>query len=334
MKTVPFPTISRSVRQVYRRRLLAPVFYLLFLSVLWLVTPLEGLVFPPQVTGEIPLQELRISHSHYITTTLSDLHFTGYTQNMSGYTNGYYYYTFQNDQCILVLLAPDTCSQGRSYIRRQRIRARIIENFADYDTLTEQLAADLGWTASGIRRQMPDVLLSEPGFHKLLSLLLPACYFLSGAFACISIVIYALFIRFPILAPACRRLHLYGDANKLLEQAESELSNALRFAKEQLFLTQNFLIVLTDDVTAIVPVSEIIWIYKRSRLDKFLWRHRRISYTLHILANKRLHLQCKNQSESDAEAIVTALSDASTTILTGFNEKNRIQIQNMTGKHF
>ena len=108
----------------------------------------------------------------------------------------------------------------------------------------------------------------------------------------------------------------------------------MRFAKEQLFLTQNFLIVLTDDVTAIVPVSEIIWIYKRSRLDKFLWRHRRISYTLHILANKRLHLQCKNQSESDAEAIVTALSDASTTILTGFNEKNRIQIQNMTGKHF
>ena len=90
LKTVPFPTISRSVRQVYRRRLLAPVFYLLFLSVLWLVTPLEGLVFPPQVTGEIPLQELRISHSHYITTTLSDLHFTGYTQNMSGYTNGYY----------------------------------------------------------------------------------------------------------------------------------------------------------------------------------------------------------------------------------------------------
>lgn len=322
MNTDPIPTISRSIRQIYYKRLLAPAIYLLFLTVLWFVTPIKGLVFPPEVSSEIPLQELHRNRCHYITATLRDLRFTGYTQKMSGYTNGYYYYTFQNGQCILVLLAPDTCGEGESYIPKQRVRARIIENFADYPALTRRLATDLDWTISGIRQQIPDVLLSEPGFHKLLSLLLPGFYFFSGAFACVSIFISILFARFPALSPACRKLRRYGDAKKLLAQAESERSESLRFATEQLFLTRNYLIVLTDAAAAIVPVSEIVRIYERSELHKFLWYPRHISYTLHIAANKRLRLQCKNLTDTDAKAIIAALCDANEKILTGFYEKN------------
>ena len=36
------------------------------------------------------------------TTTLSDLKFTGYTQSIFGHTNGYYYYTMRDEECIIV----------------------------------------------------------------------------------------------------------------------------------------------------------------------------------------------------------------------------------------
>ena len=41
---------------------------------------------------------------------------------------------------------------------------------------------------------------------------------------------------------------------------------------------------------AIIPIDQIIWIYKYSTLHKFFWYHFSISYTLHISANKHLYI--------------------------------------------
>lgn len=196
---------TKSIRQIYKRRLFLPVIYLLFLALLWQLTPISELVFPHQVSDKVHFQELSTGRFSYISTTLTKLHFTGYTQNILGYTNGYYYYTFQDGQCILVLLAPDTCKNGQAYIEQLPVRVRVIRYFEHYDTLIQHLAEDLSWTASALRSQIPDYLLSEPGVHKLLSLLLLASYFLSGTYALIQMLLCACWMLFPSLSPACRR---------------------------------------------------------------------------------------------------------------------------------
>lgn len=43
---------------------------------------------------------------------------------------------------------------------------------------------------------------------------------------------------------------------------------------------------------AIVPIQEILWIYKHSTLHKMLWYHFSISYTMHITANKHMYVNC------------------------------------------
>ena len=43
--------ITRNIRAYYKRRLLAPICYLLLLVVLWFVFPLESLLEPQPFTG-------------------------------------------------------------------------------------------------------------------------------------------------------------------------------------------------------------------------------------------------------------------------------------------
>lgn len=334
METYQTSIILR-IKNVYKRRLLSPVIYLMLLAALWMATPVSELVFPPSVSAFVPFAEIKNDHFTYITTTLTDLHFTGYTQKFFGYTNGYYYYTFDKNQCILALLSPDTCEEGLPDIDRVSVHVRILEHFDDYHALTAKLAEDLDWTVSGMQSQVPDYLLSEPGFNKLLSVLLLLFYFASGAYALVSICICAVYILFPVLSPACRKLGLYGNAKKLLAQAEAELSALQKAAAEDMYLTEHFFIVLANDRAAVIPVAQILWIYKHSTLHKVFSYHFSISYTLHITANKRLHVSCPESMKADIDGIIDSLCAANPDILVGFNEQNRQKVQKLSGTfHF
>lgn len=306
MKTFQTAVITSSIRRLYQKRLLLPVIYLLFLAVVWFAAPISQLVFPHEVSSETPVHELGATRSRYILTTLTNLRFTGYTQKILGYTNGYYYYTFQDGQCIFVLLAPATCQKGKPDIARLKIRAHMIHHFEEYDTLTQLLAEDLDWTASGIKSLTPDYLLSEPGFHKLLSLVLLIFYFASGAYAIAGLILYAVYILFPLLAPPCRKLGLYGNAKELLAKAEQEVSCCMHADDRMMFFTEHFFIAMTDESIVIVPIQEIHEFYKRSTVHRFFSRHFSVSYTLHMTAAKQEPIQFSNVPESDISYILYA----------------------------
>lgn len=198
----------------YKKRLPWPILYLAVLAMIWLVTPIAELAFPPHAAHAVPFRELKNGDHTYIVTTLKDLHFTGYTQKLFGYTHGYYYYTFDDGQCILSLLAPASCGEGAPDIEEITVHVRIIENFSDYGTLAAGLAEDLDWTAHGIQSCMPDYLLSEPGLHKLASLLLLGFYFLSGAYALTDIAICITCILFPRLTGISGGQKPFGESTK------------------------------------------------------------------------------------------------------------------------
>ena len=316
-------TILTSIRHVYQKRLFLPASYLLFLAVLWSVTPISELAVPQHVSAEIPFRELSSGRTSYAAMTLTDLHFTGYAQKILGYTNGYYYYTFQDGKCILVLLAPTTCKEGTPQIGQLRIRVRILRNFEDYDALTQRLAEDLAWTASGIRSQIPDYLLSEPGFHKLLSFLLLAVYAAGGAYALGNLLASLAFLLFPALSGPYRKLGKYGNAKKLFAQAEEEFLSEPTTVADNVYLTRNFLISFTQQQAVIVPVREILWIYKHGKLRRFFWRPLPVSFTLHIWAGKRVHIAYPQMKEPAIDNIIKHLTHANEEILVGLNEDHR-----------
>jgi len=322
--------ISRHIRRVYRRRLISPILYLIILTALWLILPLYDILFPQNLDGIDNLSSYSNTHSSYVTAELNDLYFTGYTNNSFGRTNGYYYYTLQNKKCMIVLLSPRTCEEGLPQIDSVRIRGRVLKGNTAYDALLDRLSQDLNWTKEGISQKTSGYFISEPAFRLVSSTLLMGIYLATGAYALILLLLYILYICLPALSPACRKLRLYGKPSAMLSQAEEELATLPQLATEDMFITEHYFIVLANYGVAIVPIQEIIWIYKYSTLHKILWHHFSISYTLHITANKHLYIQCPKNMKSDIDGIIDYLSEANHEILVGFNEENRLKVKQKT----
>lgn len=323
--------ISNSIKKLYRQKLYSPILYLLLLIILWLYLPISSILFPKAVDAGETLAELYHSDDHYIRITLTDLKFTGYTQEALGQTRGYYYYTMQDDSCHFVLLSPHTSEEGLPEIDRVTFNAKIQKTSPSYMDFLDKLSSDLNWTVSGIRTFSPDYYISEPGFRHGYSLFLILLYIATGAYALLSIILYLIYIRFPWLAPPCKQLQRFGSPKKLLAQAEEELATLPQLATEDMFITEHFFIEISTNGIAFVPIREIIWIYKHSTLHKIFWYHFSISYTMCISARKKLYIQCPKNQKSDIDGIIDYLAEANHDILVGFSEKNRQKVHEMQG---
>lgn len=319
--------ITRSIKSVYKHRLIAPTIYIALLVVLWLVFPVSHMIFPLNTSSYKEIITNYHEGDTYIETRLSDLYFTGYTNTQYGQTTGYYYYTLVDDNCIFVLLSPRTCEEGLPYIETTHIRARILQQGKAYQQLTDALAADLSWTSSGIQSKVSSYILSEPAFYTVFSTITMLLFVASGLYALVVVLLSLLYVLFPVLSPPCRRLGRFGKPAQLLAQAEEELATLPQLATEDMFITEHYFIEVADSGIAVVPIQEIIWIYKHSTLHKIFWYHFNISYTLHITTNKHLHIQCPKNIKSDIDGIIDYLAEANHDILVGFSEKNRLKVQ-------
>ncbi|MCI9417464.1 MAG: hypothetical protein HFI82_08660 [Eubacterium sp.] len=317
--------ISKNIKSLYCRRLFGPIIYLIFSAVLWGVLPIASVVFPSKLAAVSDMGDMYGRKDVFVSATLDHLSFTGYTATRFNRTTGYYYYMDNPDknECCIILLSPTTCEQGLPEIEQITVRGKILPADTGYETLLKNLSGDLSWTESGIKSKVNSFYLSEPDFRyrfgSFLFLLLAG----SDAFVIITLLLFILFILKPEFSPPCQKLGHFGKPKELLDLAEEELATLPQLATEDMFITEHFFIETSKYGIAIVPINEIIWIYKHSTLHKLFWYHFSISYTLHITANKHVYIRCPKNTKSDIDGIIDYLSEANHDILVGFSEKNR-----------
>lgn len=322
--------ITKNIREIYRAKMISPILYLILLVLLWIFSPISEMVFPKKVTEKSDLESVYKSDT-FIETNCSSLYFSGYTKTRFGITTGYYYYTMRGDECMIVLLSPSTSEEGLSKINSLTVRGRLVKGNRAYDDLLTQLADTLDWTKEGITSKVSPYYLSEPDCHNFGSYLLLFLYFASMLYAIIHLVMSIIYFHFPLLSPPIQQLGRFGKPSELLEQAEEELATLPQLATDDMFITEHYFIELSKYGVAVVPIQEIIWVYKHSTLHKFFWYHFSISYTLHITANKHLYIHCPKNIKSDIDGIMDYLAEANHNILVGFNEKNRLAVQEIQG---
>lgn len=323
--------ISKNIRAFFKRKLFSPIIYIILMAIVWFVFPLSELLHPHALSEDLTLAKTVENVSPYVKATLSDLTFSGYTCKRYGKTIGYYYYSYVGEELCITLLSPSICEQGVPHIEELTFSAKITAADKSYTTLLGNIAKSMNWTDEGINGQLPKYYLNEPAFHKGFVLFF-FLYFGTIAYSAISLIRYLLIMHFPYLAPCCQNLLVYGNPKHILEQAEDELATLPQLATEDMFITEHYFIVTSPSGNALVPIKEILWIYKHSTLHKILWYHFSISYTLHISANKHLYIKCPKNMKSDIDGIMDYLAEANHNILVGFSEENRLKIDAVQGK--
>lgn len=328
--------ITRNIKTLYQKRLLAPVLYLIFISFLWVTLPVFSVVFPTELTNLSSMGNFYSQNDVFVTSTLEDLKFTGYTKTRFNRTIGYYYYYRVPDKntCYIILLSPTTCEQGLPEIDQVTLHGKILATDNSYHTLLTNLSSDLSWTSFGIRSKVSSYYLSEPDFKYWLGIFLFIVMTICTSFSFITLCLYILYIARPEFSPPCQMLGHFGKPKELLALAEEELATLPQLATEDMFITEHFFIETSKYGIAIVPIQEIIWIYKHSTLHKFFWYHFSISYTLNITANKHVYIHCPKNIKSDIDGIMDYLAEANHNILVGFSEENRQKIRAVQGDPF
>ena len=319
--------ISKNIKIFYKKKLLSPILYILFLVFVWEHASLLSLVLPQELSSNTALDEYASAHSPYVSVTLSDLYFTGYTAKTGDDTYGYYYYANWNGKTTLVLLSGNTSEEGLPTISELQLRCKIEQRGDAEGEVLENLATDLSWTTAGIDSKVNTYFFNEPAAHHKAALILCGFLAITALYALFHFISCVVYILFPHLCPVIRQLSHYGNPKAILAQAEEELATLPQLATEDMFITEHYFIEVAQSGVALVPISEIIWIYKHSTLHKFLWYHFSISYTLCITANKHVYIQCPKNIKSDIDGIIDYLSEANHDILVGFSEENRLKVQ-------
>ncbi len=326
--------ITKNIKAFYKRRLFSPSIYLLLLIVLWFIFSLGEILIPTSLEDSVSFEDSYKQSDKYVSVKLKNLYFTGYTSKNKDDIDGYFYYCLRGDDCYIVKLSPSTCEEGIPSIKKLTVKGKIVEGKQTYKELIANLSSDLEWTNKGLEKSVSAYYLSQPDYHMNTAIWMFIFYFGSGAYALICLIFYIVFIRFPYLSPVCQNLIVYGHPKHMLEEAEEELATLPQLATEDMFITEHYFILTSPSGNAVVPINEIMWIYKYSTLHKILWYHLRISYTLHISANKHIYIRCPKNTKSDIDGIIDYLSEANHNILVGFNEENRLKVQAIQGKPF
>lgn len=322
--------ITRSIKSYYKNRLYAPIIFLAFLLVISFIYPIGYLLAPKAYSQEnVSLSDMYSSKERYAKFELTNLYFTGYTNKWLDATKGYYYYTMIGSECVVVLLDPNTCDQGSPTIDSLTVKAKIISDSAVTRTLLANLASDLNWSEEGILSTVCSYTLSEPDATGLSSILIEAVFLATAIYSILNIILCALFMAFPVLSPPVLKTRAYGTPSVILAQAEEELATLPQLATEDMFITEHYFIETSRYGVAIVPIDEIIWIYKYSTMHKFLWHHFSITYTLHITAGRRHYIKCPKNIKSDIDGIIDYLAEANHNILVGFSEENRLKVEDI-----
>ncbi len=345
---IPDNLIKKNIRICYLKRTRLPAILLVVLIVMWFIFPFSDIAFPLPINETDDLATVYNEKSTCVSTTLEKLYFTGYTSSVFSRPNGYYYYTVRDGCILIVLLSPSTCNEGLPNIDSVTVKARITKPGKSYDQLlfnlssdlsqingnVSNVASDLSLTTKGFLSLMEVVYLDEVAINGISTYILMFLYVAGALYTFISFLTNLAYAIFPRIAPPVRRLRRFGNPSALLDKAEHELSTLPQLATEDMYITKNFFIELSNEGIAIVPIKEIIWLYKHSTLHKFLWYDFVISYTLHIHGNKHFYLRCPKNIKSDIDGIMDYLAEANHDILVGFNEENRIKAQQIQNRKF
>lgn len=314
--------IQKHIRSVYAKKLISPIIYLIILGLLWSHFSFSAFLSPMTVDADTTAETYARSNHKYVTTTVDHLYYSGYTCVRFGHTAGYFYYTKADDTYIFYLLSPTECNDGSATLDQINITGKIVEGGYDYQILLTAMAEKLNWTYSGISDSSGAFYISTPDDRYAASMILLVLAAATGLYAILILLDCLLSICFPNLSKPCRRLGKYGKAKDLMSQAETELATLPQLATEDMFITEHFFIEISSYGIAIIPINEIVWIYKHSTLHQFTRMHINLSYTLRIYGTHKIHFDCPKNTKSDIDGIIDYLSEANHEILIGFTPEN------------
>lgn len=188
-----------------------------------------------------------------------ELNYTGFDYYVDGKIKGAYYYTFNSGKMLVFLVKTN---KPEMFIDELELKGRIIKDSVSTSHIINQFADSEGLDVTLFEGYCKEFVLSELDYPYAYITMIYVC-FVAPIVACVLIILYTFVVWVnPSLHGQSKQLEEYGEVSEVIKEINTQLRRRLLFKKNNIYITDDYMIVNYLATTDIIKLDDIKFMSK------------------------------------------------------------------------
>ena len=315
------------IRKNQCKRLFYPLMLLGVVIFLVWRSPVTEYVTKRTISNAVLINDSMAKKVLYAKIKTGTLYYSGEDCLAGGELVGHYYYELIGGSCHFYLIRAVAGYPASKTLEGQTIIGRVDAFEPEIlDPLTQKLAEDISWDAKSLKSVCQKYFVNQTAYLNMREIVLMVVLLLVFVLMIVVFIRTFLYIINPRLTKTYRNLEHYGNPEKILNDVEKQIGRRILLQTKTLILTPRYLVELSDDICAIIPLPEVLWIYDHAAMRRTI-KGRQLSYTIHVVTMKGEEYTLTGKSHREVSAIYHELNTRYPNFFFGYSKEHQEMVQ-------
>lgn len=315
------------IRKNQCKRLFYPLMLLGVVIFLVWRSPVTEYVTKRTISNAVLINDSMAKKVLYAKIKTGTLYYSGEDCLAGGELVGHYYYELIGGSCHFYLIRAVAGYPASKTLEGQTIIGRVDAFESEIlDPLTQKLAEDISWDAKSLKSVCQKYFVNQTAYLNKREIVLMVVLLLVFVLMIVVFIRTFLYIINPRLTKTYRNLEHYGNPEKILNDVEKQIRRRILLQTKTLILTPRYLVELSDDICAIIPLPEVLWIYDHAAMRRTI-KGRQLSYTIHVVTMKGEEYTLTGKSHREVSAIYHELNTRYPNFFFGYSKEHQEMVQ-------
>ena len=315
------------IRKNQCKRLFYPLMLLGVVIFLVWRSPVTEYVTKRTISNAVLINDSMAKKVLYAKIKTGTLYYSGEDCLAGGELVGHYYYELIGGSCHFYLIRAVAGYPASKTLEGQTIIGRVDAFEPEIlDPLTQKLAEDISWDAKSLKSVCQKYFVNQTAYLNRREIVLMVVLLLVFVLMIVVFIRTFLYIINPRLTKTYRNLEHYGNPEKILSNVEKQIRRRILLQTKTLILTPRYLVELSDDICAIIPLPEVLWIYDHAAMRRTI-KGRQLSYTIHVVTMKGEEYTLTGKSHREVSAIYHELNTRYPNFFFGYSKEHQEMVQ-------
>ena len=311
------------IRKNQCKRLFYPLMLLGVVIFLVWRSPVTEYVTKRTISNAVLINDSMAKKVLYAKIKTGTLYYSGEDCLAGGELVGHYYYELIGGSCHFYLIRAVAGYPASKTLEGQTIIGRVDAFEPEIlDPLTQKLAEDISWDAKSLKSVCQKYFVNQTAYLNRREIVLMVVLLLVFVLMIVVFIRTFLYIINPRLTKTYRNLEHYGNPEKILNDVEKQIRRRILLQTKTLILTPRYLVELSDDICAIIPLPEVLWIYDHAAMRRTI-KGRQLSYTIHVVTMKGEEYTLTGKSHREVSAIYHELNTRYPNFFFGYSKEHQ-----------
>ncbi len=315
------------IRKNQCKRLFYPLMLLGVVIFLVWRSPVTEYVTKRTISNAVLINDSMAKKVLYAKIKTGTLYYSGEDCLAGGELVGHYYYELIGGSCHFYLIRALAGYPASKTLEGQTIIGRVDAFEPEIlDPLTQKLAEDISWDAKSLKSVCQKYFVNQTAYLNRREIVLMVVLLLVFVLMIVVFIRTFLYIINPRLTKTYRNLEHYGNPEKILNDVEKQIRRRILLQTKTLILTPRSLVELSDDICAIIPLPDVLWIYDHAAMRRTI-KGRQLSYTIHVVTMKGEEYTLTGKSHREVSAIYHELNTRYPNFFFGYSKEHQEMVQ-------